>query len=276
MKRISKEQTLVLLVALLIPAAGCYQPETAAALPAVPGKSDAPYEPCNGLDDNSNGMVDEGCTCARGSKQGCFSGPAAQRGSGICTDGVQICEGAGEFGSWGACSGSMGPAQEVCGDGVDQNCDGADTPCGPTPPPPKPTCKPRGQQCGTDSDCCDGNRCYQGVCEAQCMAAIVYCTWFAGKFPCKPNEYCHKVEEDPMFTKVYNGICRPGGKSVGQLCGGDPANPHGKCKRDLLCWEKHNKVGDPKVCVPCTHSGSPCPPGMKCRLPDTCDFCVFK
>jgi hypothetical protein len=75
----------------------------------------------NGIDDNCNGNVDEGCPCTLVAVQSCFSGTPAQRHVGGCTDGWQTCTGT--PGTWGACGHGVGPTAEVC-DGLDNNCDG--------------------------------------------------------------------------------------------------------------------------------------------------------
>ncbi len=79
----------------------------------------------NGLDDDGNGRVDDGCACEAGQEQRCFVGPAAQAGIGACGWGNQSCLSGGEFlqGSWGACVGSGQATSEMC-DGLDDNCDG--------------------------------------------------------------------------------------------------------------------------------------------------------
>jgi hypothetical protein len=76
----------------------------------------------NGLDDNCDGKVDETCTCVPGAVERCFLGPPGKRGVGACTDGTQTCYGS-EFGTWGSCVGSIGPAAEVC-DNLDNDCNG--------------------------------------------------------------------------------------------------------------------------------------------------------
>jgi len=78
--------------------------------------------PGNGLDDDCNGLVDDGCTCTSGSVQRCFTGPPGKRGVGACNDGLETCIGT-EFGTWGPCVGAIGPSPEVC-DGLDNDCDG--------------------------------------------------------------------------------------------------------------------------------------------------------
>ncbi len=67
----------------------------------------------NGIDDDCDGQVDEGCGCAEGATRPCG------RDAGSCAYGTQRCE----AGAWGACTGGVGPGVESC-DGVDNDCDG--------------------------------------------------------------------------------------------------------------------------------------------------------
>jgi len=86
-----------------------------------------PYDECgNGMDDDEDGRIDEGCWCGAGETQTCFGGSYPNRDVGTCTDGIQRCEveGSGEFGAWGACTGDATPASQRC-DGADDDCDGA-------------------------------------------------------------------------------------------------------------------------------------------------------
>ena len=79
---------------------------------------------CNGLDDDCDGSIDEGCHCDPGAVQPCFLGPPARRGVGACADGAQICHRDGELSSrWGDCTGGIRPTEEVC-DGLDNDCNG--------------------------------------------------------------------------------------------------------------------------------------------------------
>src|SRR5204863_7750360 len=81
-------------------------------------------EVCNdGLDNNCNGTVDEGCPCSAGAVEACFASPPGYGGKGACMDGHQTCEGSGEFAHWGACTGGITPHPEAC-DSVDNDCNG--------------------------------------------------------------------------------------------------------------------------------------------------------
>src|SRR5687767_4025301 len=47
----------------------------------------------NGLDDNCDGRVDEGCPCpATGITRPCFAGPPDRRDIGACADGIEQCD----------------------------------------------------------------------------------------------------------------------------------------------------------------------------------------
>jgi N-acetylneuraminic acid mutarotase len=100
----------------------------------------APSEDCaTPVDDDCNGVVNEGCACVPGATQPCYSGPMGTLGVGVCHGGTQTCKANGQ---WGACAGEVTPANEVCGGG-DENCDGqVDEGC---------TCTP-----GATASCYDG------------------------------------------------------------------------------------------------------------------------
>ncbi len=82
-------------------------------------------ERCNGIDDDCDGAVDEGCSCVAGSSRACLTDLA---GVGQCKAGAQTC---GSDGTWTPCGGAVQPTEETCGDAVDNDCDGkTDEGCG--------------------------------------------------------------------------------------------------------------------------------------------------
>jgi len=110
-------------------------------------------EVCDGqLDENCDGTVDEGCACTSGSTKQC-----GQTDVGLCEYGIQTCSG----GVWGTCEGAIYPAEEICGNGIDEDCSGADLTC-----PPAPTCGD--QSCNGSETCstCPGDC---GACPPVCL-----------------------------------------------------------------------------------------------------------
>ena len=82
---------------------------------------------CNGVDDDCDGDVDEGCPCSAGETQPCFNGKPNQRNVGTCADGVQSCQvvmrGGAVAGKWGKCKDAILPKKDLC-DKADNNCNG--------------------------------------------------------------------------------------------------------------------------------------------------------
>ncbi|MGM0555183.1 MAG: putative metal-binding motif-containing protein, partial [Myxococcota bacterium] len=76
-------------------------------------------ELCNGIDDNCNGRVDEDCPCTGDETQTCFPFGSGSPGNGNCAEGEQQCS----EGTFGDCTGAVGPETEVCDD-FDNDCDG--------------------------------------------------------------------------------------------------------------------------------------------------------
>lgn len=78
-------------------------------------------ELCDGLDNDCDQEVDEGCPCVEGQTQPCYSGAAGTDGVGPCSKGQQTCD---KKGAWGACVGEVVPkAAETC-NSIDDDCNG--------------------------------------------------------------------------------------------------------------------------------------------------------
>ncbi|MCB9546093.1 MAG: hypothetical protein H6706_09595 [Myxococcales bacterium] len=110
----------------------------------------------NEVDEDCDGQVDEGCGCAPDAaeicadradndcdgqideqpctmpdgrpeacnpnlRRACYGGNPAQIGVGPCAAGVQTC---GPDGRWAACEGATLPGEEICDNGLDDDCDG--------------------------------------------------------------------------------------------------------------------------------------------------------
>ncbi len=121
----------------------------------IPPEDCGPWGEGNGLDDNGNGTVDEGCSCAvpaydpdlPRTDQPCYSGPIYTLGVGICQGGTMDCQ---ANGTWSPCVGETLPDTEICGDALDNDCDGwVDEGC--------PWCTtPIPEVCNGMDDDCDG------------------------------------------------------------------------------------------------------------------------
>src|SRR6185295_16055943 len=74
------------------------------------------------LDNDCDGVTDDGCVCSPGSAAPCYDGPGGTEGVGTCSAGVQFCNATGT--AYGACTGSVTPVAEICGDNLDNDCDG--------------------------------------------------------------------------------------------------------------------------------------------------------
>ena len=64
---------------------------------------------------------DPGEMCDPGTVEDCYSGPPGSEGVGPCLGGTRRCL---DNGYWGSCDGEVTPTQDVCGNGLDENCDG--------------------------------------------------------------------------------------------------------------------------------------------------------
>jgi hypothetical protein len=91
-------------------------------------------ETCNAIDDDCDGMIDDGvmgCSCTPGATKACYSGPPGTSDVGICKSGTQTCLPDGS--SFGPCMGEVVPAPENCATAADDDCNGQTAACSGAP-----------------------------------------------------------------------------------------------------------------------------------------------
>jgi hypothetical protein len=174
-----------------------WEPEHQVADLPPPGSID-PDDPCDGYDNDVDGVVDEGCYCDAEEVQSCFLGESDHAGTGACHWGTQSCNayrGEFELGSWGACIGSGAPSPEICGNIIDEDCDGFAEPCPGVPDPVGTACHP-----GESEACYDAHVATLdvGVCVAGLRACDALGKWSACVGAVVPSrEICgNAVDED--------------------------------------------------------------------------------
>jgi hypothetical protein len=139
-------------------------------------------EICDGrLDEDCDGAVDEGCGCTLGATRPCGTD------EGACVAGNQLCDSAG---SWGACTGAVGPAAELC-NLVDDDCDAAtDEGC----------------------DCVTGATRGCGSDVGECVAGLSTCDGAGHWGPCAGEigsvpEVCDALDNDCDGATDEGGVC---------------------------------------------------------------------
>jgi hypothetical protein len=189
---------------------------------ARPDGATNPREICgNGLDDDANGRVDDTCACIPGTSQRCYPRERAEAERMPCAWGIQGCEGEGEFGTWTECVGAVTPTEEVCGDGIDQDCTGV------VDDGPRCACV-----AGQTRPCYDGPRGTQGV--GICQVGTQTCapdgrSWGTCLDQVLPRaEICSNRIDDDCDGVVDNGpncACAP---NAARMCYPGPSTEIGR------------------------------------------------
>ena len=175
----------------------------------------------DGIDDDGDSAVDEGCPCAGDATQACFGGPPERDGVGLCARGEQRCLVEREFPTWGECTDFIDAVDEVC-NALDDDCDGAvDETC----------------ECiaGNERACYGGSEATRGV--GPCADGTQVCgddgTWGPCEGDQQPeDESCDGLDNDCDGT--VDGLLRPcysgadGTEDVGPCHGGVSACADGE------------------------------------------------
>ena len=213
------------------------------------------------FDNNCDGAVNEGCSCAPGSTTPCYTGPAGTQGIGACQAGIQTCNASGI--GYGACAGEAVPQAETCNTPVDDDCNGQTNEggvgCVCSPGSAAPCYSgPAGTQgvgiCAAGVKTCDG----QGTGYGACVGDVVP----------KPEDCTTPVDDDcnGQTNDVAAGcICLPGATSS---CYTGPAGTVGVgiCKAGThVCNAQGTATG------PCAGQTLPQPETCNTAVDDDCN-----
>ena len=101
------------------------------------------------------------CACTPGSTQSCYTGTPGTAGVGVCKAGQQTCDASGLL--WGPCLNQIVPSEELCANGIDEDCNGTADDVGDTDGDGWTKCN--GDCCEDTSQCSKPNKVNPGAFE---------------------------------------------------------------------------------------------------------------
>ena len=180
------------------------------------------------VDENCDGVSNEGCSCVDGQTMPCSSGQYT------CKQGTVSCVN-GKFST--QCEGEVKGSAEVC-DGMDNDCDGSRDEGGDS-------------LCTANRHCAADAGCVECIKDTDCAAMSTDCQ----PASCDPSHHCvkQKKPDHTACTSTWgSGICNSG-------------NCFSGCIDDMDCRASSSQHCDPdsKKCVAC-YADSHCPTGQAC------------